>query len=77
LAIITALLRITEIAHSRRLAAFSPVALADLVREVGELYEPIAEDKRVIFTVGAQEDVVVRATVTFCSRPWPISSTMP
>jgi signal transduction histidine kinase len=60
LAIITALLRITEIAHSRRLAAFSPVALADLVREVGELYEPIAEDKRVIFTVGAQEDVVVR-----------------
>jgi signal transduction histidine kinase len=60
LAIITALLRITEIEHSRRLAAFSQVALADLVREVGELYEPIAEDKRVAFTVGAQEDVVVR-----------------
>ena len=60
LAIITALLRITEIAHSRRLAAFSQVALADLVREVGELYEPIAEDKRVAFTVGVQEDVVVR-----------------
>jgi signal transduction histidine kinase len=60
LAIITALLRITEIEHSRRLAAFSQVALADLVREVGELYEPIAEDKGVVLTVGAQEDVVVR-----------------
>jgi signal transduction histidine kinase len=60
LAIITALLRITEIEHSRRLAAFSQVALGDLVREVGELYEPIAEDKGVVLTVGAQEDVVVR-----------------
>jgi len=60
LGIITALLRITEIEHSRRLAAFSQVALADLVREVGELYEPIAEDKRVVLTVGAQEDVIVR-----------------
>jgi signal transduction histidine kinase len=39
---------------------FSQVALADLVREVGDLYEPIAEDKRVVFTVGADEDVTVR-----------------
>jgi signal transduction histidine kinase len=60
LAIITALLRITEIEHSQRLAGFSQVALADLVREVGDLYEPIAEDKRVAFTVGADEDVTVR-----------------
>jgi signal transduction histidine kinase len=60
LAIITALLRITEIEHSRRLAAFSRVALADLVREIGDLYEPIAEDKQVGFAVGANEDVVVR-----------------
>jgi signal transduction histidine kinase len=60
LAIITALLRITEIEHSRRFAGFSHVTLADLVREVGDLYEPIAEDKRVAFTVGADEDVTVR-----------------
>jgi signal transduction histidine kinase len=60
LAIITALLRITEIEHSRRLSGFGEVALADLVREVGELYEPIAEDKHVAFTVGAKEDVTVR-----------------
>jgi signal transduction histidine kinase len=60
LAIITALLRITEIEHSRRLAGFSQVALADLVREIGDLYEPIAEDKQVAFAVGANEDVIVR-----------------
>jgi signal transduction histidine kinase len=60
LAIITALLRITEIEHSRRLSGFGQVALADLVREVGELYEPIAEDKRVAFAVSAKEDVTVR-----------------
>jgi signal transduction histidine kinase len=60
LAIITALLRITEIEHSRRRAAFSDIALGELVREVGDLYEPIAEDKRVGFKVGADADAIVR-----------------
>jgi signal transduction histidine kinase len=60
LAIITALLRITEIEHSRRRAGFNEVALAELIREVGDLYEPIAEDKRVGFTVGADEEAIVR-----------------
>jgi signal transduction histidine kinase len=60
LAIVTALLRITEIEHSRRLAGFSQVALADLVREIGELYEPIAEDKQVTLAIGTTDDVVVR-----------------
>ena len=59
LAIITALLRITEIEHSRRLEGFRKVPLADLVREIGDLYEPIAEDKRVALCVGAKEDVIV------------------
>lgn len=59
LAIITALLRIAEIEHSRRVDGFRAVALADLVREVGELYEPIAEDKRVRFVVSADEDTTV------------------
>ena len=59
LAIITALLRIAEIEHSRRLEGFRSVALAELVREVGELYEPIAEDKQVVFIVTAKEDVTV------------------
>ena len=60
LAIITALLRISEMEHNRRVAGFSQVALADLVREIGDLYEPIAEDKRVTFLIAAKEDIIVR-----------------
>jgi signal transduction histidine kinase len=45
LAITTALLRLVEIENSRRSAAFGKVDLAELVREVGELFEPIAESK--------------------------------
>jgi signal transduction histidine kinase len=59
LAIITALLRLAEIEHTRRLEGFRSVVLAELVREVGELYEPIAEDKQVDFVVTAKEDVTV------------------
>jgi signal transduction histidine kinase len=59
LAIITALLRIAEIEHSRRLEGFSQVRLAALVREVGDLYDPIAEDKRVTLRVEAADDVTV------------------
>jgi signal transduction histidine kinase len=59
LAIITALLRIAEIEHSRQVDGFRDVALADLVREVGDLYEPIAEDKKVDFAVKAKEDATV------------------
>jgi signal transduction histidine kinase len=46
--IITALLRIAEIEHARRGASFGPVDLEELVREVLELYAPIAEAKRVV-----------------------------
>jgi signal transduction histidine kinase len=60
LAIITALLRIAEIEHSRRLEGFGDVALADVVREVGDLYEPIAEDKRIAFKVTADVEPIVR-----------------
>jgi len=60
LAIITALLRIAEIEHSRRLEGFGDVALADVVREVGDLYEPIAEDKRIAFKVTADVETIVR-----------------
>jgi signal transduction histidine kinase len=47
LAITTALLRLAEIENSRRSAGFGKVALMELVREVGELYEPIAENKAI------------------------------
>ena len=59
LAIITALLRIAEIEHSRRLEGFSEVALAPLLREVGDLYEPIAEDKHVTLRVAAADAATV------------------
>jgi signal transduction histidine kinase len=45
LSIITAILRLAEIEKSQRSAGFGKVALADLIREVGDMYEPIAEDK--------------------------------
>jgi PAS domain S-box-containing protein len=59
LATITALLRITEIEHSRRRERFSVVHLAPLVREVGDLYEPIAEDKSVTLLVEAPDGATV------------------
>jgi signal transduction histidine kinase len=59
LAIITALLRIAEIEHSRRLEGFSQVRLAPLVREVCDLYDPMAEDKHVTLLVDAADEAVV------------------
>ena len=59
LAVVTALLRIAEIEHNRRLEGFSQVQLAQLVREVGDLYEPIAEDKHVTLQVEAADEATV------------------
>jgi signal transduction histidine kinase len=59
LAIVTALLRIAEIEHSRRLEGFSQVPLGPLVREVGDLYEPIAEDKGVALRVESRDEATV------------------
>ncbi len=60
LKIVTALLRISEIEHTRRLAGFSDVALADMVREVCDLYEPIAEEKGVALSVDLAERPIVQ-----------------
>jgi signal transduction histidine kinase len=59
LTIITALLRIAEIEHNRRLDGFSQVPLGPLVREVGDLYEPIAEDKGVVLRVESSDEATV------------------
>jgi PAS domain S-box-containing protein len=56
---ITALLRITEIEHSRRREGFSEVQLAALLREAGDLYDPIAENKGVTLRVEAPDGAVV------------------
>ena len=47
LSIITALLRLAEIENSRRSAAFGNVALHEMLWEVCDVYEPIAENKNV------------------------------
>jgi signal transduction histidine kinase len=59
LAIITALLRIGEVQADRRQAAFHQVGLAELLREVAELYAPLAEERGLTFglTLGAGGEV--------------------
>ena len=56
---ITALLRITEIEHSRRREGFSDVQLAPLIREAADLYDPIAENKGVNLRVDAADGATV------------------
>jgi signal transduction histidine kinase len=51
LSIITAILRLAEIEQSQRSAGFGEVGLADLIREVGDMYEPIAEDKGIALRI--------------------------
>ena len=60
LSIVTAILRLAEIDNGKRLAAFGKVALADLVREVADMYEPIAEDKGINLRIHAAQELTVR-----------------
>jgi signal transduction histidine kinase len=56
---ITAMLRIAQIEHSRRFDGFGRVDLASLLREVADLYEPVAEDKQ----IGLEVDVADGGTI--------------
>lgn len=60
LTIITALLRLAEIENSRRSAAFGSVALDEMLREVCDIYEPIAENKNIALHVRATRRLTVR-----------------
>lgn len=60
LAIITSLLRLAEIENSRRSAAFGAVALHEMLREVCDVYEPIAEDKQIKLSVQIEGRFEVR-----------------
>jgi signal transduction histidine kinase len=60
LSIVTALLRLAEIENSRRSSAFGNVELGEMLREVYDMYEPIAEDKQISLSVGASATLVVR-----------------
>jgi signal transduction histidine kinase len=59
LSIITALLRLAEIENSRRSVAFGGVPLHELLREVCDIYEPIAENKNVDLRVELRHRVNV------------------
>src|SRR3982074_1657896 len=59
LTIVTAIMRLAEIENSQRSAGFGKVALADLVREVGDMYEPIAEDKGIALLVHTPHELIV------------------
>jgi signal transduction histidine kinase len=60
LAIITALLRLAEIENSRRSAGFGSVALDQMLREVCDIYEPIAENKDIALHVRVTHQLTVR-----------------
>src|SRR5882757_1047772 len=60
LTIITALLRLAEIENSRRSAAFGNVSLHEMLREVCDIYEPIAENKNIHLRVEAVHRLHVR-----------------
>jgi signal transduction histidine kinase len=60
LAIITSLLRLAEIENSRRSAAFGAVVLHEILREVCDVYEPIAEDKQIGLSVQVTAQLEVR-----------------
>ena len=60
LAIITALLRLAEIESSSRTAGFGDVALDEILRQVCDVYEPIAEDKGIEIDVEIDGKVQVR-----------------
>jgi signal transduction histidine kinase len=60
LTIITALLRLAEIENNRRSAAFGKVPLHEMLREVYDLYEPIAENKNINLRVEVRQQSNVR-----------------
>jgi signal transduction histidine kinase len=53
-------LRLAEIENSRRSAGFGIVALDEMLREVCDIYEPIAENKNIALRVGATQPLTVR-----------------
>jgi len=53
-------LRLAEIENSRRSAAFGTVSLHEMLREVCDIYEPIAENKSINLRVVVQQQLSVR-----------------
>jgi signal transduction histidine kinase len=54
-ALVSALLRLSELEDDRRRRAFKPLRLAALVAEVKDLYEPVAEEAGIALSVSADD----------------------
>ncbi len=59
LSIITALLRISEIRHTRRRSEFGAFTLADALRETAESYQPVAEEKGIALKWSAERHATI------------------
>ena len=59
LSIVTALLRLAEIENSRRSAGFGYVAIGDMLREVFDIYEPIADSRGITLRIGISSELAV------------------
>src|SRR6202171_5054733 len=59
LSVITAILRLAEIENSQRSAGFGKVALADLVREVGDMYESLRAQQGIDLVINSAHELCV------------------
>ena len=59
IATIMALLRITEIEHSRRHSGFALLDIREIILEIAELFEPMAEDKGLNLIVDADDRSII------------------
>jgi len=58
---ISSLLRIAEIENSRRIEFIKPTDLAEIAQEVHELFEPLAEEKGITFTLAIDGPTYIQA----------------
>jgi signal transduction histidine kinase len=58
---INSLLRIAEIENSRRVEFIKPTDLAEIAREVLDLYEPLAEEKRIALSLTVDGPTIIEA----------------
>jgi signal transduction histidine kinase len=60
LAMFAALLRISQIESGTRVSAFAPLSLTDLLQNIVEMYQPVAEDNQQILVPRIQPAVQIR-----------------
>ncbi len=58
---INSLLRIAEIENARRIEFIKPTDLAEIAREVHDLFEPLADEKRITFSLAIDGPVIIEA----------------